>query len=67
MPPEIFLPSKSSKNAKKAENAKKAKKGKPSSGCTRPEYDHVGLFYHHGLGKKGWAAVVPPGGYNKAT
>ena len=26
MPPEIFLPSKSSKNAKKAENAKKAKK-----------------------------------------
>ena len=28
----------------------------------REEHDHKGLFYHRGRGKKGWAAVVPPGG-----
>ena len=38
------------------------KEGQPSSRCKRPECDHEGLFYHHGQGKKGWAAVVPPGG-----
>jgi len=29
----------------------------------REEHDHKGLFYHCGRGKKGWAALVPPWGF----
>ena len=30
--------------------------------CKCQEFDHEGLFYHNGRGKKRWAAMVPPGG-----
>ena len=63
-----FLPSKSSKTCllkstmPKMPKRLKRLRGQPSSRRKRPECDHEGLFYHHGQGKKGWAAVVPPGG-----
>ena len=63
-----FLPSKSSKTCllkstmPKMPKRLKRLRGQPSSRRKRPECDHEGLFYHHGQGKKGWAAVVHPSG-----
>ena len=63
-----FLPSKSSKTCllkstmPKMPKRLKRLRSQFSSRRKRPECDHEGLFYHHGQGKKGWAAVVPPGG-----
>ena len=63
-----FLPSKSSKTCllkstmPKMPKRLKRLRSQFSSRRKRPECDHEGLFYHHGQGKRGWAAVVPPGG-----
>ena len=67
MPPEIFLPSKSCKNAKKAENAKKAKKANLLQGAHAQSATTKVYSTTMGLGKKWWAAVVPPGGLQSAA
>ena len=67
-----FLPSKSSKTCLlKSTMPKMPKRLKRLKSPTffkvhRKEHDHKGLFYHRGRGKKGWAAVVPPWGFQSA-
>ena len=64
-----FLPSKSSKTCllkstmPKMQKRLKSLKSPTFFKVHRKEHDHKGLFYHRGRGKKGWAAVVPPWGF----
>ena len=55
-------PSKNPKNAKDAKNAKKVLRMLTIFEVQTHAFDHEGLFYHIGRGKKRWAAVLPPGG-----
>ena len=55
-------PAKNAKNAKDAKNAKKVLRMLTIFEMQTHEFDHEGLFYHNGRGKKRWAAVVPPRG-----
>ena len=64
-----FLPSKSSKTCLlKSIMPKMPKRLKSPTffKVHRKEHDHKGLFYHRGRGKKRWAAVVPPWGFQSA-